>query len=337
MAGSRIGVGRAAVLEPRDAVAQGGEAEPEHRRAGGRVADLIKPALLEAALDPDVTRVVDHAAADRAGEAPPLPGDRLGRGVELVADEEHGVALLEVGGRMRQVTAIGEQEMGDGLGRLQVDVDPAAHRVTASVTRLGRVQPEEPRQLRHVALPAARHDDPAAPHQEAVTHVDRRIGVGVRPEHRPGGMVEVGHGDRVAAVDDVEDHAAAAARTLDRQQDRHIGGELHAPLGVAWGEPDVGDPLVGGVRRVDGEAEASLELFVGTDLPEGVPPGERASEREVEAGDGHRCGETVRAPCGPCQPPRGRRRRRSRALTRRGVRARPSGRRPTATPARWWR
>jgi hypothetical protein len=233
-----------------------------------------------------VARIGDDAPAGRAGEAPARAGNRLRRPVELIADEQHRVALLEIGGRMREVAAVGEQEVLDALGRLEIDVDPPAQRPAVGVQGLRRVEAVQPGQLRHVALPAARDDDVAAPHQEPVAGVERGIRIGVGPEDRPGGVVEVRHGHRVAAVDDVHDRAPAGAAALDRQQDRHVGGELDAAV-AAGREADVRDRGVGRVRGIDGEAQAALQLLVGADVAERAAPGQRSAQREVEVGHRH--------------------------------------------------
>jgi hypothetical protein len=41
------------------------------------------------------------------------------------------------------------------------------------------------------------------------------------------------------------------------------------------------------MRRIDGEAQAALELFVGADRAERSALGEGTSEREIEVGDWH--------------------------------------------------
>ena len=139
----------------------------------------------------------------------------------------------------------------------------------------------------HVALPAARDDGVAAPHQEAVAHVDGRVRVGVGAEHRASGAVEVGDGHGVAAVDDVQDEPAARAGTADGKEDRDVRGELHT-TGVVAGRPlDVGDARIRPVERIDREVEPAPELLVGSGVAEEHAIGEQPAQRDLEARDGH--------------------------------------------------
>jgi hypothetical protein len=149
------------------------------------------------------------------------------------------------------------------------------------------VQTEQAGQLREIALPATRRDDPTAAHEEAVAHVDRRVRIGVGAEHRTCGVIEVRHAHRVAAIHDVDQHASAAPRAVDRQQEREIGGELDE---AAWGrrcQRDVGDAAVGGVVRIEGEAQATFQLLVGARVAERLAVGQRATQGDIERDGGH--------------------------------------------------
>jgi hypothetical protein len=141
---------RGAVLEPGDRVAQRDDAEPHHRRARRRVGHAVEPALLEAAVEPDVARVGYHAPRLHAREAPAAPLDELGLAVGLLLHGELGVPLVEVGGRVRQVPAIGEQEVRSRRVALELGVDPAAQRVTVGADGGRPVQAQQARQLGHV-------------------------------------------------------------------------------------------------------------------------------------------------------------------------------------------
>ena len=106
---------------------------------------------------------------------------------------------------------------------------------------------------RHVALPAARDHDPATLHQEAIAHVYRRVRVRAGSEDGAGGAVEVWHGDRVAAIDDVEqDTATAFARSTGRRIDT---SELQStrPSTLRGARVHVGDAPIGRVTRIDRE------------------------------------------------------------------------------------
>ena len=221
-AGRRVALGRAPVLEPGDRLAERGHREALHRRALRGVRHLVEPALLEAALEMDVARVRDDAPALAAGEAPALARDRGGRAIGLIAHGEERVRLREVRGRIRNVAAVGEQEVGHRSGGLHLGVDAPAQRTALGVPRLRRAHADEAGHARQVSLPSARDDHPAALHQEAVADVDRRVRVRAGREGGPGRAIEVGHRHRVAAVDDVQEDAPGALGAVHRQQDGHV-------------------------------------------------------------------------------------------------------------------
>ena len=181
----RMARGRVAVLEPGHAVAQRGHGEAEHRRAHRGVGDLVQAALLEAAVEVDVRRVRDDASALDAGEVPPRARDQGLRSVGHVPNRQDGAGLLEVGGGVGNVAAVREQELRDGRRGLKLRVDTSAQGLALRSPGLGRAHPEEARNLRDVALPAARDHDEAALHQEAIAHVDRRVRI--RARRRTGG------------------------------------------------------------------------------------------------------------------------------------------------------
>ena len=97
---------RRPVLEPGRALPEGCNAEPANRGADGGVRDLVDPALLEAAVEMDVTRVRHDLAAGDAGESPSLTRDRLRNAVEHIADDQDSVPLFDVCGGVGQVTPI---------------------------------------------------------------------------------------------------------------------------------------------------------------------------------------------------------------------------------------
>jgi hypothetical protein len=261
--------GRVAVLEPGHAVAQRRHREAEHRRAHRGVRDLVQAALLEAAVEVDARRIGDDASALDAGEAPARACNQGLRSVGHVPNGQDGAGLLEVGGRVGNVAAIREEEVREGRRGLKLRVNASAEGLALCIPGLGRVHPEEAWNLRDVALPPARDHDEAALHQEAVAHVDRRVRIRARAEQGTRGAIEIRHGDRIAAVDDVEHDAPAALRAIERQQDGDVRAPLDAAGGAARGQFHVGDAAVGGVRRVDGEVQAPFQLFVGPDLTGG--------------------------------------------------------------------
>jgi hypothetical protein len=211
----------------------------------------------------------------------------------LVAHGQDRVALVEIGGSVRAVAAVGQQQVRGRGRRLELRVDTPFQAITRGVERLRSAQAQEPRHVRKVDLPAARDHHVAAPHEESVARVDGRIGIRSRSKRRARGAIEVGDRHGVAAVDDVEDDAPVAPGAIDRQQDRHVRLELDTARMVARRERHVGDALVRRVLGVDREVERPLQLLVRADVAERRAAGERPPESYVEAGHRHRALSTI--------------------------------------------
>jgi hypothetical protein len=129
------------------------------------------------------------------------------------------------------VPTIREEELADGGCRLKQQVNHTPDATAVPVARGGCPASEEARNLRHIALPSARDHDPATLHQEAIAGVDRRVRIRPGSEDRARGAIEIGHGDRVAAIHDVEQRTPAALRAVDRQEKGHVRAPFDASIG----------------------------------------------------------------------------------------------------------
>ena len=214
----------------------------------------------------------DHAPGLHAREAPAVAGNHLHRTVEEVTHDEDGLRLVQIRRGIGLMRTVREEEMRHVHRSLELHVHAPGEAPAIDVERLRGLETHQPPDLgREVTLPAARGDDPAAAHQPAVACVHRRMRVAVRPEDRPGGVIEVRDGDLVASIDDVEDESAADLRPIDRGQDGNVRDEGDAARLVSRRQRDVGDGLVRRVLRVDREVKPARQLLVGTDVTEGAP------------------------------------------------------------------
>ena len=102
------------------------------------------------------------------------------------------VTLGQIHRFVRGVSPVGQQEVGHVHRRLELHVHAPRETPAIRATRLRRLETQETRYAgRKVALPAARDDDPAAPHQPAIAGVDGRMRIAARPEGRPRRMIEI--------------------------------------------------------------------------------------------------------------------------------------------------
>ena len=216
-------------------------------------------------------------------EAPALARNDHRLGVRLVLHGELRVTLLDVGGGIGPVPTIGQEQRRRGHVSLELRVHAPLDGPAAGVERVRPVEAQQAGQIGEVALPGAGEDDEAASHEEAVARVDGRIRIRARREGRPCGAVEVRHGDGIAPVDHVEEHAAAASRAIHGHQQRDLGRERHPSRFVPGGQLHVGDAGVGRVQGIEGEVQPPLELLVGSRVAERGAAGQGPPERDLEA------------------------------------------------------
>ena len=258
------------VLEEAHEVARGGEAAAGDARVAAAVDDLVDAPRLEAAVEGDLRR---------PDEAPALPRQQPRRGQAMVPHVEPAVPPPGVDRRVLEVAGVGERRLVLPLA----DDDHGAHEPLdrpAAVGRDRRAQPEEPRPLRHVPLPAhpgereALLQEPAVAELRGLAGVERRLGV-----------LQSSQDALAAAVGDLVVDPPVAAADVHRLQEVEVGGEDDfAPL-VSRGEPQVHDRLVLPQRRVERELDGPDERLVGAGQAERLPAEEGLAPLDRDADD----------------------------------------------------
>ena len=102
----------------------------DHLRIRRGIGEMVEPSFREATLEPDVARVWRHAPGDGARKLPARAWNDLGRIVGHIAHGQHRVPFIEIGGGIRLMRAVGEQEIDDIFRRLQLYVDAPAQCLT---------------------------------------------------------------------------------------------------------------------------------------------------------------------------------------------------------------
>ena len=272
LGGAGVAVGRRGGPEPRGGVAHGEEAEADEGRMLRAVHELVDLARLEVTVEAD---------AGRAGEPPRRPRDGHGGSTRVLADGQACGRVREVGGRVREVIAVGHRQGRDArVGPPLAGDRPADGPVP--VPRRRHREGHQPVLPRDVVLPAAPPDRVAPAHEEAVAEVLGRRRVG-----HPWRAVEHAERDLAAAIRDVEEEAAVAARRIAGPQDIEIRVALDQTRGAAGCCRQIGDGLVRRVRRMDAEAEHAHDLFVRAGRPEWTTVEHRRTLRDLERGHGH--------------------------------------------------
>ncbi len=264
-AGQRIGVAGIVLLgmaKKGNKIARGSEAEAEHNRVLRRVDQLIDVIGVEPTLQAEMRRARNtrKRLARAIGERPiggghryrrialpHLDGEKIARIVG--ADRFVGNAAAEIG--------IAEPERASWREQFVFLAHAAGDAAAIRRVRHGRVQPDRAGQ--QIALPAAPYDGEAVALQEPVAGSRGIVASGCAD-------VEHVQRDWVAAIDDVVEHRAVAARHLGGFQDGDVHGIRDLAGRVVWRERDVLDDGVVRIARIDfavGRAGQQLETADG--------------------------------------------------------------------------
>ena len=281
ISGGGVAVRLRFVLEERYDVADGRHAQADDVGADGRIDELIDAPRLEAAAQIDVVDVRLNPLVLDADELESVARNVGRRSVGMVADGERGGGVVRVGGRMRVVGSVRQQEDVGRLIALELMQYAPGDGLAVRAERGRGAQPDEVGVVGDVALPAAPDDGVAFAHQKAVARFERRGG-----GEGAGGAVEA-ENRLASAVDDVEDDAAAPALRIRRLEHLEIGGEADAPVGIAGRRLDVGYRLVGGMRRIHREPRPPFEMPVRADVPKRLAARERGVACYIELGHWH--------------------------------------------------
>ncbi len=235
-----------------------------------------------------MARVGDDGAVGHPREAPAVARDDGRRAVELIAHQQDGVLLVEIGGRVGPVAAVGQQQVGHGRRRLELRVDAPAERSPVRVEGLGCVQTEEAGEVGQIVLPAAGDHDVAAPHQKAVARVDGRdAGSESGPKTGRVAWLKLGTVTMLPRfTTSTRSRPLPRARSTGSRIDTSAANSTR-PAALRGASPTSVIRALAGCARVDGEAEPALQLLVGSDVAEGAPVGQGPAQDEVEVDGRH--------------------------------------------------
>ena len=276
--GARVAVVRADVLEERGDVAHRGKAEPNDPTTARRVHQLVDAPRLETGVQ---VHVIRRRVVVRLHEGPRGARNFDGRRVGVVAHLQQGPGLVDVGGRVRRVFAVGEHEHRGRFVDLKLTQDAPLQRTLRS-QRFRCLQAHQARRRRHVRLPTAPHHGIAPAHEEAVSRLGRQ---GVIDDVRR--VVETLHNRFAPAIHHVEEHPAVAALGVGGLQHGELRRERHRAVRLARRQVQVGDGGVARVQRVYREVRRALQEFVRPCRVERLAGGERRALCDVELDDCH--------------------------------------------------
>ena len=130
-------------------------------------------------------------------------------------------------------------------------------------------------------LPTAPDQGVTLAHQETVAGFQRRVRRNVRR------AVDVAQGQGLAAVQHVQQQPSVALSGVVRVEDAEVGVELHQPVGIARGQLDVGNGLVGRMKRVNGKVRRPVNLRILARFTKRLPAGKGTLRSDFKPGDRH--------------------------------------------------
>ena len=249
---------------------------PRQRARDGRRRILRRPVVLDDADDFRIGRAVDdvvdaaglEAAVERdgasVGEAPARSRNHLALRDRLVAHGHHVLDGVRVEHRVRLVVAIGERRRVRAL----VEDEVAAHESGDAPAVVGgdrHLHAHRAGPLGDVPLPSHPEQGEALAHQ--CTVAEFRVGLRIG---RTGRFLKRREHALAAAVADLVEQPAVAARRIDRLEHVEVGARLDLAGSISRRELQVDDHLVARQIRIEPEVDLADELFVRTRGAEGA-------------------------------------------------------------------
>src|SRR5690606_38908459 len=148
--------------------------------------------------------------------------------------------------------------------------------------RLGCFQAHQGIVAEDVPLPADRGDREAMAEEEAVAHRDV-----ARGRHLHWRAVEMPRVELAAAVWQLDQHAAVAARRVGRHEQAEVAAEAHPTVGVARRFVQVDDYPVDLMLGIDRVRQCAVEPLIWSDIPEGYSTVVRFAAVNLERADTH--------------------------------------------------
>ena len=97
----------------------------------------------------------------------------------MISNREGGGRIVDVHRRMGVVLPVCQQEQVGRLVGLELAEHPSGQRLSIGTEGVGGLQPDEIGVEGHIGLPSTPNDREPVSHQEPISRVQRRAGVGV--------------------------------------------------------------------------------------------------------------------------------------------------------------
>ena len=179
----------------------------------------------------------------------------------MLAHSDASLRVRDVDRLIRDVIAIGQRQCVHARIRPKLAASKSRDTIRAR-----NIERDKAVLTRHVRLPANPRDRVAMTHQEAVSEIGGRAGIGDAQR-----AIEHAERDLAAAVGHIEQQPPVALARSDGLQQIKVGRELDASLGVLLREPDVSDLPMQRMSGIGGEADRPGDLLIGAGIAKGFP------------------------------------------------------------------
>ena len=211
-------------------------------------------------------RVVRRWVHAAAREPPLIARDHRARSIGPIAHGEDGVRVVDSGGGVRLVDAVGEQFIVTARVRLELQEHLPRYRLPRRIERFRRVEPHQRGAFDDIPLPAAPGERPAVAEQEAVARLDL-----LGRQGRRRGVIEHARHEFAPPIQHFKEQSPVPFGGVNGLHEAEVGGERRLPRIIPRRLVEIDDRRVRRVRGVNGEVDHPVDPLVAPASPNAVP------------------------------------------------------------------
>src|SRR5215471_13139687 len=215
------------VFEKRHDITYRSESQPDKAAATCRVDQLIDLSSLKTRSEGDIVGI---RLSIHLYKGPRIATDWSRGCIRVIADQQHGLCVMHIHSRMRQMMTVSEVKHGDAFISLKLTEHFSHQWLAVRTESLRGLQAHQARNRRDVGLPAAPHHRIAMAHQKAISWVERGRWV-----DGAWGTVEVCHHRLAPTVHDIKQQTTTPALGMEWLQHGEMGRKAYLACRIMGG------------------------------------------------------------------------------------------------------